>query len=59
MPPSDKDRLKIVVRNLPPLLQEEQFRAAVSKAYQGPEAWLRFTPGKVRCGAGQGSKLDC
>ena len=53
MPPSDKDRLKIVVRNLPPLLQEEQFRAALSKAYQGPEVWLRFTPGKVRYGPGQ------
>ena len=51
MPQSDKERLKVVVRNLPPLLQEEQFIAAMSKAYQGPDVWLRFTPGKVRCGA--------
>ena len=47
-----QQRLKAVVRNLPPLLTEEEFLAAAAKACPAHGAgWIRFTPGKVRCAA--------
>ena len=42
-------RTKVVVRNLPPGLTEDAFRALVDKALAGRYDWLAFYPGKVRC----------
>ena len=48
--PRAKQRLKVVVRNLPPQLTEGDFTAAIDRACQGSAGWVRFTPGKVRWG---------
>lgn len=43
-----KERTKVVVRKLPPGLNEQGFRAVVEKLIEGRYTWLAYTEGKVR-----------
>lgn len=42
---------KVVVRNLPPLLQEKDFRGVLDKVAQDSYDWLHFVQGKARYAA--------
>ena len=44
----NKERLKIVIRKLPPLLQEAVFKAAVDEQFSGTYSFFSFVQGKVR-----------
>jgi hypothetical protein len=43
-----KERTKVVVRKLPPGLNEQGFRAVVDKLIEGRYTWLAYCDGKVR-----------
>lgn len=48
--PKLKEKTKVIVRKLPPALNEESFKAALDKVC--PPAtydWFCYYPGKVRC----------
>jgi hypothetical protein len=48
--PHAAERTKVVVRNLPPTLSLDGFRAVLDKhAAPNSIGWLQYIPGKVRC----------
>ena len=49
MPANTLERTKVVVRKLPPLMSEAEFRDEVDSVAADQYDWLSFLPGKVRC----------
>lgn len=43
-----KERTKVVVRKLPPGLNEQGFKAVVEKLIEGKYTWLSYCEGKAR-----------
>ena len=48
MAKAQTDRTKVVIRNLPPLLQEADVRALVKDGFQDKVTWFYFVQGKLR-----------
>ena len=46
---AQKECTKVVIRNLPPLLQEEEARALISHEFKDKVTWFYFAQGKLRC----------
>lgn len=45
---AEDKRTKVLVRNLPPTLSEDGFRAVIDKIVGGRYDWLAYYPGRVR-----------
>ena len=54
-----KERTKVVVRNLPPGLTEDAFRAVVDKHHEGKYDWWSYYAGKIRCAAAAQQPAIC